>query len=596
MIPHFLLTTLGVQVRKTTYQWQDQTVTASLAPVALVQLLEPCQRPGRVVAVVTAQARKEVWPTFQQEMHQALGFEPDPPVEVPAGRSHDEIQNIMGAVAQCFPQDAATELTLDVTHGLRHFPFIIYALVLYLRSLRAVKVRGAYYGMLEGIPEHESKPIIDLKPLLELPDWFHAVQMFRDQGTTLPMAPLIRPVEAALRQEAQQLQTAADPALSETGRETRSPRAIERYKQARQVKGAVDSLNQYAFAYESALPLELGKAGQWLIESIQHLATTPLARTLPLTTELTQAIAEAAQPVAFTVPLSPKGKWKTTVSLDKAELDRQARMIDLYFNRSQLPLAVGLMREWVVSWALWKSDQPQDGLVYATRKRFERRLGALGAVAKDPAFTDTVTPDHRAFGNFWNQLTDERNTLHHHAMREDALEEPPHLETIRNFWKQLRSGHIDLPSWGGSGGRLLVSPQGTRSGVLFSALKAVQPDRCLVICSAASASSIPRAATQAAFTGCTWPVELADPHGGLTEINEVAAQVRQWLLEADEVVINMTGGTTLMGLIVQRLAEEAQKLDRSVRRFALIDRRPPAQQDAEPFVQGDCYWLDPESL
>ena len=38
----------------------------------------------------------------------------------------------------------------------------------------------------------------------------------------------------------------------------------------------------------------------------------------------------------------------------------------------------------------------------------------------------------------------------------------------------------------------------------------------------------------------------------------------------------MTGGTTLMGLIVQRLVEEAQKLDRTVRRFALIDRRLPS--------------------
>ena len=49
-----------------------------------------------------------------------------------------------------------------------------------------------------------------------------------------------------------------------------------------------------------------------------------------------------------------------------------------------------------------------------------------------------------------------------------------------------------------------------------------------------------------------------------------------------------------MGLIVQGLVEEAQKLDRSVRRFALIDRRPPAEQDRDPFVQGEHCWLDAE--
>ena len=80
--------------------------------------------------------------------------------------------------------------------------------------------------------------------------------------------------------------------------------------------------------------------------------------------------------------------------------------------------------------------------------------------------------------------------------------------------------------------------------------------------------------------------------GGFDEIDKAATQARQRLLDADEVIANMTGGTTLMGLVIQRLVEEAQRLDRPVRRFALIDRRTPAEQDSEPFVQGDDHWLD----
>ena len=87
-------------------------------------------------------------------------------------------------------------------------------------------------------------------------------------------------------------------------------------------------------------------------------------------------------------------------------------------------------------------------------------------------------------------------------------------------------------------------------------------------------------------------IELADPHGGFDEIDKAAKQARRDLLDADEVLANMTGGTTLMGLIVQRLVEEAQKLDRTVRRFALIDRRLPVEQDSDPFVQSNCHWLD----
>lgn len=54
----------------------------------------------------------------------------------------------------------------------------------------------------------------------------------------------------------------------------------------------------------------------------------------------------------------------------------------------------------------------------------------------------------------------------------------------------------------------------------------------------------------------------------------------------------MTGGTTLMGIVVQQLVEVSEKLDRPTRRFALIDRRPPHKQDTEPYVLSDSQWLD----
>ena len=177
-------------------------------------------------------------------------------------------------------------------------------------------------------------------------------------------------------------------------------------------------------------------------------------------------------------------------------------------------------------------------------------------------------------------------------MRETAIEEPPSpLESVREFWGQLKAEKIDLPPLGGGGSRLLLSPQGTKPGVLFSALMIAEPNSCLVVCSAASASSIPDAAAHAEFKGTCEKIQLANPLGGFAEIDDAATRARNRLLEADEVVANMTGGTTLMGLVIQRLVEEAQRLNRPVRRFALIDRRPPAEQDSNPFVQGEHHWL-----
>ena len=247
---HILLTSLGKNAIPTTYEWGKETATADLAPLALVQLLPKLSRPlpNRVVAVVTEEAESGTWPTFQKGICEISGFNPVKvhPVKIPNGINTDEIGEILESVANSIPEGA--ELTLDVTHGLRHFPFIFYALVLYLKSLRGVEIHGAYYGMVDAGP---SKPIIDLQPLLELPEWFHAVRMFRDQGTTKPIAQLLEPLAGQLKKEGDELKEGAKKPPEE---------AIARYKQSNQVKNANDWLEMYAFTYEICLTSGIGKS------------------------------------------------------------------------------------------------------------------------------------------------------------------------------------------------------------------------------------------------------------------------------------------------------------------------------------------------
>ena len=580
---HILLTSLGTRVFKDTeYEWKGETATADFAPLALMELFNKLNlpKPNRFIALVTAGAKGTTWTAFKTGVYRDLQIEPEC-ISISDGRNSEEIREILESIAEEIPKEA--ELTLDVTQGFRHFPFIFYALVLYLKSLRGVNLRGAYYGMAES---GDPKPIINLQPLLELPEWFHAVQMFRDQGTTKPMAQLLQPLADKLNVEKSELFKRED---REAGKKLLG--------QANQIKNSVNWLETYAFAYESALPLELGKASKGLIDSIRK-PTVDSVGLPPLFAELNESIATAAEKSAFGKRPKNDGDWKRTVVLDADELERQARMINIYLDRDQLSLGVGLMREWVVSWAILKSSNDsdvKDWLDREVRGRYERRLGAIGAFAKNANFKGIITSEQEKFGGFWDQLGDAlRNVLHHHAMRVASLEKrPKFLEEVRNFWNNLRKGRTKLPSLGGSQGKLLISPQGTRPGVLFSALKVTHPaDTCIVICSSASVSSITDAASHAGFTESIAPIELVDPHGGFDEITKAVTQVRPHLSEADEVVANMTGGTTLMGIIVQQLVEEAQKLDRPVRRFVLIDRRLPAQQDRDPFVQSDCHWLD----
>ena len=589
--PHILLTSLGTRVFKNTiYKWKGKEATADLAPLALIELFDKLglSRPDRFVAVVTKDAETTTWPVFQDWVSTNLRIKPEL-IPIDDGRNSGEIRQILESVADPKYIPEGAELTLDVTQGFRHFPFIFYALVLYLKSLRGVNIRGVYYGMAEGIPPADPKPIIDLQPLLELPEWFYAVRMFRDQGTTMSMANMLQPLADQLNDERGQLFKAGD---AKAGRKLAA--------QANEVRNSVDWLQRYAFAYESALPLELGKASKGLIDSIQKPLSAGSVGLPPLFAELTEGITIAAENSAFGKFPRRGGGWKENICLDEAELERQACMIDIYLSRDQLSVGVGLMREWVVSWAIWKSGKVEEcekWLNNEVRRRYERILGAIGASAKSKSSRFTMTPVQVEFRDFWNQLTDNlRNALHHHAMRPEALEQVPNsLKKVQEFWNQLKTdglkvkGRITLPPLGG---RLLISPQGRRPGVLFSALKVADPDTCLVICSDISIDSTRDAAREAGFKGNIEQIKLEDPLGGFAEIDTVAERSHGYLSYANEVTANITGGTTLMGVIVQRLVEDAQELNRPVRRFALIDRRLQEEQDSDPFVVGEFHWLD----
>ena len=101
------------------------------------------------------------------------------------------------------------------------------------------------------------------------------------------------------------------------------------------------------------------------------------------------------------------------------------------------------------------------------------------------------------------------------------------------------------------------------------------------------------AAARAGYTGAIEPLRFEDPHGGLGEIESLVKAARHHLIGADKVLVNVTGGTTLMGLAAERLANAARDLAcPTVRRFGLVDRRPPTEQDAEPYRVGEPFWLD----
>lgn len=242
------------------------------------------------------------------------------------------------------------------------------------------------------------------------------------------------------------------------------------------------------------------------------------------------------------VPAMQEAEWKCRIALDDDELRRHANLIDLYLSRNQLPLALGIMREWVVSLLLARiGRRPEwlDGSWGGNRSVAERRLGALAALQRDKSGRDAsgivLTEEQKKWAVFWNQLTDLRNELHHHGMKKKPVRyNPPELQKVKDFWSKLKDLQLTVPEFGGGHGRLLITALGTTPGVLYSALSnAGELVRCLIICSEQSRPSIAEAANRAGFQGEYKALVITDPHGGYAEDEQqrFRAEASRWLLD-----------------------------------------------------------------
>lgn len=557
---HILLTVLGTNPQEAEYELAGKKMRSLLAPLALLDLLPEEKKPDRVIALCTRDAAAQSWPLLEEALKRK-----DVPVacvNVPDGVLQGDIEEFLRVVSRAIPAGEDVSLTTDVTHGFRHFSFLTYAAVLYLSALREVTIQGAYYGLFR---KGDASPFLDLGPLLQLPRWFHALQSWNETGSAASIAKELSHDQKQLAKE----------------------------------------LRQISEAYESGLPLEIGReTHNFLQQRLKNFRRVLRDRGLPLAEELTSKLEELLKP--FRLENLKESPWKKKAPLHREELTRQAAFVRDLYEKGNLATALGLMNEWTVSWAALQLGLQDEWLDFVACRR--KAAGVLGAIAElasnEPAF---LSEEQARLGVFWRSLGELRNAFHHHGMRPQVLigggseKVSKDLERVYGYWRLL-SGcpSVSLRIGESQTRNLLITPLGQRPGVLFSALRATEqrlhapPDACIVICSAQTEALATEALQRAGFAGRHHPLKLEDPYGGLKELPGLGKQVRAILVGADHVTVNITGGTTLMGLAAEAIANEARKLARPVSRFGLIDRRPLAEQEADPYQAGESFWLDDE--
>ncbi len=563
--PHILLTGLGTSARSVTYSYQGASVEARLAPVALFHCLaQRNQQPTEIVALCTKEAQTSTFAYLAQDL---AGECPVRSVSIPAEDDPEAPSKILEIMAKEVPK--AGSLSVEFTQGPRSFSLLILIGAMQLVALRdRLELRNVYYASQNG-------PISDLGIVLELSKWIRAANSLTETGSALQVARML------------------DQDNTRPGRSDQNRQRL------------VTELENISRAFADGLPLELGQeVGGFLRTRLKSLRKHIVNRhNWPhvLSHELVDKLQDSLQPFAAQHDIPKKD-----IELTRTELQRQADLIDRLYEVGHLAAAFGLMREWVVSWAMWNSSEHGKLCDPDRRKKAERQLGLI-AKLRDEGQADTyLTPSQRDVAEFWKQLRDVRNLAHHHGMGGEGMFDRK-LESVKDRVFQLWSDRmrcmptIDLkPGTDTKYRKLIVSPLGHSPGVLFSAIRTIRNcapadtrnDMCAVIASEQTRGEAREALAQAGFEGEVCILEFQDAFAGVREIQGMLAQTRTLVLEAEDTHVNITGGTTLMGLLAEKIAIQARDYQRLGSRFMLIDQRPPEEQRAAPYEMGQKFVLD----
>ena len=555
---HILLTTLGTSPNDAKYGMDNREYSAKLSPIALFNLLPQAERFNEVIALCTEDALTDSFKILKESLPI-----PCEPKKIPAGMNDEELSEIVHTILHSIP--AGSELTLDLTHGLRPIPFLFFTSCLYLQALKGVKIRNAWYGKLE---HGKVGPFVDLAVLFNMVEWFQAVHSFRE----------MRNPEALVEK------------MKGFSMNRPEDKGLNRF-----FSDIVSTIHDYTIYFGAGLPLELGRASASLQSKYSRMNEKfdASAIPIPLAEDLMAEIASAAKHLSLSNQRSA-GDWKEELPLTLEEIHREAMLIDMYFEGGFYNNALGLLREFIITRSILSVKQNNNWLDMKSRWLMEDKLGAFMSYWKKNQ--DALPEEQRVLASFWDELTQCRNDLHHHGMKRNNISVTGRAARLRGKWTSIKALLDDNDFWkadfGGGSGCLLISALGLSPGLLYSALCHVKPRALLAVVSAQSVDLLQEVIER---SGCQAEIVtrvLNDPFQGFDEIPDLVIASQETLLGADEIICNATGGTTAMQYGVMRLSEGASRLGRQVKWVAMVDNRPAEDQRKDPYIVSEMIDLE----
>jgi len=559
---YFLLTSIGVRPQEGKYKLGDDISTGRFSSTALVKLLPV--KPDRVFVLLTNEASEKSYEAFEEEMN--LEIEK---IYIPDGINDIEINKIIQQILNTIPENS--NLILDISQGYRHFPFLFFTSVLYLQSFKNVRIKAIYYGMYEKNKQQGFSPFIELGSILEMIEWYHSVKEFSEMKVSSNLAKMINNI------------------LNDSSMERSTKDHIEKI---------VAQIKRFNDFYGTGLPLGVGDASKSLVNQYKKRIKKEnydIKDIIPLIDELLEYATRSLENFKLGDLVNTKGNWKEKLELDIEELKRQSIIIDSYLNTGHYVNAIRLIREWIISRCTLSSGIRTGWLKKNNRAPIERMLGSIRWQLQKGILIE----EKKELATIWDSISKYRNEIAHNGMSEETIDISKSLDRVEEIWERIKEKMYDDTFWdlyiGGGKGKLLITPLGFSKGLLYSALRLINPDNCMIITSKEAAGSIPEILKKADYHGKFEVIELVDPHSGFDEIRKVIDSLipdnAMLFLEADEIFVNLTGGTTTIQVLVEEISRKTVEMGKNPNKVVIIDRRDTKKQREDPYMTGEIINL-----
>jgi len=506
-------------------------VRQSIFPLALIEYLNHIGKQVETIFFLTKTVKEsKTWDECRRFLRSNIKD-----FEIPGGESSSNLMNFL--VRNLVENlEKGDRVILDVTHSFRSIPLMASVVALYLKEAKDVNVSVVYgkYNKETKVTECE-----DLTPLTKATSWIYAVRLFKEYGYAKELADLIK----------------------------KRNEEIYRGSQSSKKPKLLGSMSQKLQDLSSSIRLGSIVAIRKNLTNFFNFIDRNKARIREETEVFVPEIAALLDGIEkrYRV-IHVKSE---NFELSEKELESEKELLDFYLQTGDLGMALRLAREYLINVYLMSGGEKSDFL-----DRNVRESVSISTFGYDTILQARNHVAHFGFNKL--QLPSLKKIEDHLKV---LVQTPPEqlLESARKTQRNRK--------------RALLTPLGTTKGALYTVLKKISPDLLLVITSKQGKAILSEILEKAEFKGEFRVILLENPFMGVSEIDRVVSEIKEHLSDVDEVIVNLTGGTTFLTYVIER-AKNQIRYGRKVKTILAVDKRTYEEQKQNPFVVGEILELD----